>query len=179
MARRKKTAVPEMNTEELPDLTPQQYLFVQSILDGKSLADSYRHAYPGSAADTTIWAHASRLARNGKVATWIAEARKAAGQRAVITLEDHIAELNRLKEIALETGNVGAAVAAENYKGKATGLYVERTQDMTPKVSADDLIKAILGEGASAALASDLGVPENIVAQALTRLLMGNERASQ
>ena len=190
MARRKKTepigaSIDDIETEGLPDITAQQMAFVRYVLEGKSNSDAYRAAYnAANMADNTLWANASRLRSSTKVAAWIASARKTAGQRNQVTLEEHIAELNRLKELALESGNIGAAVQAENFKGKATGLYIERTQDLTPKASEADLIKAILGEGASAIVAQNLNlrgysVPEQAIAEALTSLLTGGESANQ
>lgn len=48
-----------------------------------------------------------------------------------MTLESHIAELERLKELALEAGKFEAAIGAEVHRGKAVGLYVTKTEDVT------------------------------------------------
>lgn len=48
-----------------------------------------------------------------------------------LTLEKHIAELERLKEIALQNGKFEAAINAEVNRGKACGLYVTKTEDVT------------------------------------------------
>lgn len=142
MARRKisKPAVPALpvpvtdeTADALPELTPQQTDFVRAILAGKSATEAYREAYDCSnMALTTIWSRASEMKRHGKVSVWIREARKAKLGTAVLTIDSHIQELERLREIALETGNVGAAVQAEQLRGKATGIYIERHADVTP-----------------------------------------------
>lgn len=112
--------------EELPDLTDQQMRFVECLLAGKSASDAYRESYnTANCTDRTIWAAASRLRADSKVATWLSAARKAGLGRAAVTLEGHLAELERLREIALETGNVGAAVQAEQLRGKASNHYSE------------------------------------------------------
>lgn len=112
--------------EELPHLTEQQMHFVECLLAGKSASDAYRAAYNTvNMQNRTIWAEASRLRADHNVATWLSAARKAGLGRAAVTLEGHLAELERLREIALETGNVGAAVQAEQLRGKASNHYSE------------------------------------------------------
>ena len=142
MARRKisKQAAPALpvpvtdeTADALPELTPQQYAFVQGILDGKSATEAYRAAYDCSKmAQTSVWVASSELKRHPKVSVWVREARKAKLGTAVLTIDSHMQELERLREIALETGNVGAAVQAEQLRGKATGIYIERHADVTP-----------------------------------------------
>lgn len=112
--------------EELPDLTEQQMHFVECLLAGKSASDAYRSAYNCSQSqNNTVWVNASRLRSDANVALWLSAARKAGLDRAAVTLEGHLSELSRLKEIALETGNVGAAVQAEQLRGKASNHYSE------------------------------------------------------
>lgn len=112
--------------EELPDLTDQQMRFVESILAGKNSSDAYRESYDtSSCTNRSVWALASKLRADIKVASWLSAARKAGLGRAAVTLEGHLAELERLREIALETGNVGAAVQAEQLRGKASNHYTE------------------------------------------------------
>lgn len=123
--RRKLTDALE-EVEELPVLTDQQMRFVECLLAGKSASDAYRESYNTINMMTrTVWAEASRLRANPSVATWLSAARKAGLGRAAVTLEGHLAELERLREIALETGNVGAAVQAEQLRGKASNHYTE------------------------------------------------------
>lgn len=133
MARRQITDKPEMaNAENLPELTAQQMEFVRHLLEGKTATDAYRAAYNTSnMLANTIWSAASNLRHDAKVATWLTAARTANLGSAKVTLEGHVAELERLREIALSTGNVGAAVQAEQLRGKAAGHYVEQVRDVT------------------------------------------------
>ncbi len=136
--RRKITEVEQL-ADELPDLTEQQMRFVESVLAGKRASDAYRAAYDCSNMQpATIWAAASRLRNLSKVQLWISAARKAGLGPTSVTLADHINELERLKEIALDTGNVGAAVQAEQLRGKAMGHYTEKL-DVTVTDIADEL----------------------------------------
>ncbi len=117
------------SSADLPQLTPQQMHFVELLLSGKTASDAYRGAYDCSNyANNSVWANASKLVAHAGVALWLAAARKAGLGAARVTYESHVTELERLREIALETGNVGAAVQAEQLRGKAAGQYVERIE---------------------------------------------------
>lgn len=133
MARRQITDKPEMaNADGLPELTAQQMEFVRHLLEGKTATDAYRAAYnTANMVANTVWSEASKLRHNPEVAQWLAAARTANLGSAKVTLEGHVAELERLREIALSTGNVGAAVQAEQLRGKAAGHYVEQIRDVT------------------------------------------------
>lgn len=126
--RRKISEVDEL-ASELPEITHQQLEFVRHYISGMTATDAYKKSYDcTNMLATTIWSAASRLRHDSKVSVWIAAARKANLGACSVTLEQHIAELERLKEIALETGNVGAAVQAEQLRGKAQGHYTERVE---------------------------------------------------
>ena len=111
----------------LPDLTEQQRKFVEGVLTGKTLIDSYRAAYDCSnMLPNSIWCEASKLRSHTKIAQWVAAATKAHFGLTSRTREQHIAKLAELGAIAVETGNVGAAVQAEQLIGKVEGHYTER-----------------------------------------------------
>lgn len=136
MARRKITTNTAIAAaaEELPDLTAQQQKFVQGILEGKTASDAYRAAYDCSEMLTrTVWAEASRLNANHAVTAWLSAARIAGLGTAVVTFESHIRELDRLKQIAIASGNIGAAVQAEQIRGKAAGHHVDQIRDVTER----------------------------------------------
>lgn len=126
---------------DLPDLTEQQMKFVEAILAGKRASDAYRAAYDCSKMGAnSIWVDASRLRHHPNVALWLSAARKASLGSGSVTLADHVNELERLREIALDTGNLGAAVQAEQLRGKAMGHYTEKL-DVTVTDIADELRK--------------------------------------
>lgn len=143
MARRQKTEAVEP-TQDLPELTEKQMNFVKGILDGKTASDAYRAAYEcQNMLPETVWAAASRLRHDTKVATWLDAAREMELAKATRTLEQHIARLDRLQSVALRTGNVGAAVQAEHYIGKVSGHYTERMEIMNSDPL--DTLKQIAG----------------------------------
>lgn len=138
MARRKidKDAVElatKLAADDLPDLTEKEQKFLEGLLQNKPATVAYREAFDcSSMLGTSIQVAASRLRHNSKLSLWLSAARKAYLGSAVITIESHARELERLREIAIDSGNVGAAVQAEQLRGKATGLYVDRHMDVTP-----------------------------------------------
>jgi hypothetical protein len=158
MAQRKITKIE--NCPDLPELTGQQLAFVKGILDGKSAADAYRLAYNTENMMTkTVWAEASRLRNNRDVTAWLSASRKAYLGHANITLEQHIQRLEELRAIAIDTGNVGAAVQAEQLIGKAIGHYTERYEINTNDPA--DMLKQIaeLSPELAAQLAKDENIP--------------------
>ena len=158
MARRKITAASAAS--ELPELTPQQMKFVDGIVGGLNASDAYRAAYDASGMQpNTIWARASELRSDSKVAVWI-DAIKAAGfGRVSCTYDEHMTELARLRGVAERTGNIGAAVQAEQLRGKVAGHYVDQVKDLTP-VSAVDTLRDIAQH--SPDLAAALAAQHNI-----------------
>jgi len=122
----KKTAPQNNDFSELPDITEQQRNFVFLILQGKSASDAYRSAYDCSnSTDRTIWCEASKLKHHPRVAAWLSSARKAEMGSAKISLDQHVQRLDSLKQICIESGNLGAAVNAEQNIGKVLGHYKE------------------------------------------------------
>lgn len=167
MARRKLTAKPEIDFSGLPDLTANQLAFVRGILDGKSASDSYRMAYDVSnSGKNTIWVEASRLRNHPHVSLWLSRAREAEMGHANITLEQHIQRLDALKQMAIETGNIGAAVQAEQIIGKVKGYHVERFEDVSRSdaMSALDELAKLSPEAAKAlAQEHNIQLPDDTV----------------
>lgn len=150
------------DARELPDLTGQQQEFVRHLLAGKTGADAYRLAYDCSnSSSATIIAHASRLRADANVSAWLAAGREAHLGTAILTRESHMAELERLKEIAIKTGNVGAAVQAEQLRGKVAGHQVDRIADVTAEQDPFEMLRAIardMGEDVAKQAAAKSGL---------------------
>jgi hypothetical protein len=120
------------DSDSLPELTAQQARFVEGLLAGKSASDAYRAAYDCSnMGQHTIWTAASKLKCSNAVTMWLSAGRKAYLGTATVTIDGHVRELERLKELALEAGNHGAAIQAEQLRGKASGLYIDRFENVT------------------------------------------------
>lgn len=159
---RRKLTTPDLPADDLPDLTDQQRKFVEGLLSGKRASDAYRAAYNcENMLPNSIWCAASKLRADANVAQWLAAARKAGLGEAVVTLQSHLGELERLREIAIESGNVGAAVQAEQLRGKVGGHYVEQYRDLTRDPA--DILREIAAANPSLAakLAAEQGIEWN------------------
>lgn len=138
MARRKITQ--KSDAAALPDLNERQEAFVQAVIAGLSASDAYRKAYDTTNhKPETIWAAASRLRNDVRVIEAVERAKIAGFGSVVPNLEEHCARLLHLSVRAENENNLGAAAAAEVSRGKAAGLYVEQTRD----VSDHDPIKTL------------------------------------
>lgn len=160
MPQNQKTA--PLDAADLPELTPQQQDFVRELLSGKTASDAYRAAYNAeNMSNKAIWVEASRLRNDPNVALWLGAARKAHLGSAVVTLDGHQRELERIREIALESGNIGAAVQAEVARGKVAGHHVDKVQDVTDRTDVVATLKEIQGISPelAASLAAQHGIP--------------------
>lgn len=110
-------------------LTPKQEAFVLAYVESGSASDAYRKAYAaGGMTAKSIHETASRLLADPKIASRVAQLQAAAADRAVLTLEKHMDDLKQLRNAAVKAGKWSAAISAEIARGKAAGLYVDRTE---------------------------------------------------
>ena len=109
-------------------LTQKQENFCAAYIEIGNASDAYRKAYPGTRmSDKTLNEAASRLLKNSKVVARLEELRKPVAESAQITLSQHLSKLEELRELAKEEGKYVPAIQAEIARGKAAGLYVERS----------------------------------------------------
>lgn len=99
---------------------PKHERFAQELAKGKAQAAAYKAAgYKPSEH------HASRLASHGKVRARVRELQSAAAKRTEVTIASLTEELDEARAIALEKGQVSAAVSATLGKAKLHGLGAE------------------------------------------------------
>jgi hypothetical protein len=65
---------------------------------------------------------------DSNISARVEELRKPIAEKAMVTLESHIQRLKELAELAIDQGQIAAAIKAEELCGKASGVYVERRQ---------------------------------------------------
>lgn len=110
-------------------LTAKQENFCLSYIVTGNASEAYRRSYDAeNMADKTINRKAKDLMDNGNIAARIAELRDPVVEKAKITLEQHLNDLRRLRDKAESDGRYGQAIQAEVARGRASGLYVERTE---------------------------------------------------
>ena len=111
-------------------LTPKQEAFAQAIVTGVSQSDAYRAAYkvrPGTKPES-VNQNASRIMANVNIMSRVAELREPVAKKAQITLESHLDDLMRLRNMAAKEKQYSAAIAAEVARGKASGVHVEKSE---------------------------------------------------
>tara|TARA_R110000744_G_scaffold28030_2_gene67920 strand:- start:1059 stop:1466 length:408 start_codon:yes stop_codon:yes gene_type:complete len=111
----------------MTDLTNKQEEFAQEIVKGSTQADAYRTAYDAAnMKDETVWSNASRLIDNSKVAARIKELRQPSIDKVQLTLESHLTDLLKLRNMAAKDEKWSAAIQAETIRGKAAGLHIDK-----------------------------------------------------
>jgi len=63
-----------------------------------------------------------------------------------VTYDNHITELAKIRDIALQNGQVAAAVSAEKQRGMAAGLYISRSEILVGRIdqmSKDEVLREI------------------------------------
>lgn len=113
-------------------LTPKQWKFVQELVmgDGQvTMAEAaIRAGWPPNNAKES-----ARLLtnpeKNPHVVAAIQELRKDMAERFGTTMERHMRDLQRIRDLALQNGAYGAAVQAEYRRGQALGtIYIDRKE---------------------------------------------------
>ncbi|MDP2651580.1 MAG: terminase [bacterium] len=110
-------------------ITQKQEKFCRSIAEGKNQTEAYVLAYSTkNMSRKSIWECASILAENLKVAARLKELRAPVAEKAQITLESHLNDLLRLRNLAVQKEQIAAAISAEIARGKAAGVHIEKSQ---------------------------------------------------
>jgi len=111
-------------------LTPKQEKFALAVASGKTQSDAYREAFNvrPTTKPETVNQQASRLMADRNISARVEELRKPIANKAMITLESHIERLKELALMAIDQGQIAAAIKAEELCGKASGVYVEKRQ---------------------------------------------------
>jgi len=113
-------------------LTPKQENFCHAFIELGNASDAYRACYDiGQMKPATINRSAKELIDNPKITARIEELRAPVVERVRITLESHLDEMQRLKDLALQKDNINAALTAEMGRAKAAGLYVTKVESKT------------------------------------------------
>lgn len=110
-------------------LTPKQEAFALAYVETGNASEAYRRAYnAGNMKPEVVANKASSLLKKGDVRVMVEQLQGKAADAAVVTLEGHLKRLHDLSTKAENEGKYSAAVAAEISRGKAAGLYVDKTE---------------------------------------------------
>ncbi len=121
------TDLATLDQTNLPPLTPKQMAFVRGLAIGLDDNKAYSQAY-----DTTNWAinsiyaQANKMRNHPKIILWVKAMQRAGQETARCTIEAHLAELGRIKDLAVDVNQLSVAARCEELRGKVTGHYVTR-----------------------------------------------------
>lgn len=124
----------------LTELTPKQSRFCELMVAGHGSSMAYSLAYeiePTPDKKATLSVRGSRMLANPKVIAHMDKIRAPVIMRLGITLEGHLDKLQEIRDMALAAQNFGAACTAEIARGKAGGLYVERSESTVRSLHAN------------------------------------------
>ncbi len=106
-------------------------LFAQEIVKGTGNADSYI-ASGYDVSKNVASAAATRLLKDRRICSRIAELHRRGVDRAVVTVESLIREVDEARALAMSINQPAAAVAAIKEKGVLSGKRVERSEQGLP-----------------------------------------------
>lgn len=110
-------------------LTAKQEAFCLAYLETGNASEAYRQAYNAKTnKPESIHRTAKEMLDNPKIASRLEELRAPVRKKALLTLESHLERLNHLSAMAEQAGQYGPAIKAEESRGKAAGLYVEKVE---------------------------------------------------
>jgi phage terminase small subunit len=110
-------------------LTPKQERFCIEYLKTGNASEAYRQSYSaGKMKPASVNRLAKALLDNIKIASRIKALRKPVIKKAQITLESHLEDLMRLRNLAVNKNQIAAAITAEIARGKAAGIHIEKSQ---------------------------------------------------
>lgn len=115
-----------MKTGELND---RQMVFARELARGRSSTEAYKAAYGEGRSEAAVWAAASRLLRNVKVAEKVEELRREADSEAIVGRKEILERLSAQFRKADEEGDRSGMVKVVGEINKMTGGYEpERVQ---------------------------------------------------
>lgn len=158
-------------TEELADLTPEEFEFINLLMFDASVngnaSEAYRRAFPNlSHRHNTVWCEASKLKNNSRVRQWISVLKASQMQRLESTREQYIADLNADIEQAKVCGNFGAAATLRVAQGKVLGHLIERSEDVNKtrdQVVSLKYIADTMGIEQAMKIAEQIGMKDNLL----------------
>ena len=111
----------------LTKLNERQEKFAQNVAKGLSKTQAAIEAgySPKNAGRAGIMMSGKN---HPKIQARIEELQKRAANRVSLTLSSHLVDLKEIRDQALQNGSYSSAVAAEVARGKAAGLYVNKSE---------------------------------------------------
>ena len=129
MAEEKKPDPGAVDFDALPKLSPKDMAFVIAYMKTGDATASYEKVWgKGKRNRRTLIVRAAHKKASDNVATTIRALTLAGAATASVTLEGHLAELERIKALAIADGKYSPAIDAEKSRGRVAGLYVDQIE---------------------------------------------------
>ena len=123
-------------------LSVKERLFARYKAKGFSNGKSAELA--GYKAGTSADKQGYRLSKKADIQEEVSRILSEQETRSLIDRETHLDELAKLRDKAVDTGQIGSAVTAEHYRGKVANLYTERLEvSETNKETSDEIMLRI------------------------------------
>jgi hypothetical protein len=111
-------------------LTPKQEAFARAYLECGNASEAYRRSYDAARMKpTTVNESASRLLGNPAVAARVRALQAVTAQAHAITVEERVRTYTQLARLALERGDLGTAVRAQDSITRIAGLFAENRRN--------------------------------------------------
>ena len=136
-----------ITSDRMRPITAQQQAFAVGIIQGKTLRQAYRDAYPNdTSSDHVISTNANKLFKHPKVQ----EVLKDAWETITENLVDDVAGtkryvLKQLLELSKQAKQEGSQLKALELLGKASGLFTHTDSKAEVTISSDQLKKELAG----------------------------------
>lgn len=135
------TASPRSAPDPETGLTQKQEAFVQGIVDGKSLSDSYRDAYDVSGMTAkTVHEEACRLVANPKITARLQQInREKEEARRMLMVTDAAAAVETFRLMMAKADTDASKIRAAELLAKAAGVFTEKVEfeDKTDRTVSD------------------------------------------
>ena len=109
-------------------LTPRQELFARGVAAGNTQVGALRNAYPGTRgwAPRHQWTRASVLMADAKVLQRVDELKEQVSEKVVLTAEKVLRDIERVREMAVESGDYNPALKASELQGKYLKMWTDK-----------------------------------------------------
>lgn len=125
----KKNKEPKAPRQIRPGLTAKQDAFVLAYVETGNMIEAYRRSYDAEGMnEASIAREARRLIEHPRVAPYLIKLNSTAQAKALLSLEDHMKELQNLRDLAKSDGKWSAAIQAEVKRGELRRFYVTQVE---------------------------------------------------
>lgn len=143
------STIKEADIRSVLSVCPKKLTHKQELFCREYVANGYnatQAAIKAGYSPKTAYSSGQRLLKHVEIKSALEKHSKMEQEKFNYTKEAHFKELDELKDLAKQTGNVAAAVKATELKGKLCGLYIEKVEALVKAPVIVDDIEDVAGE---------------------------------